>query len=309
MSGRLDWQTDGADWPNRALSRFVRAGDLAWHVQEAGSGPAVLLLHGTGASTHSFAGLIPLLAAHGRVIAVDLPGHGFTSAPRGGAASLPAMARLVAALLGDLQVAPAVIVGHSAGAAVALRLVLDQGLRPRGLIGINAALTPFPGIAGRLFPALARALFLNPFAAGLVAKRARDADRVDRLLDGTGSAQLPEQSRALYHRLFSNRHHVDATLGMMAKWDLASLWDDMVRLPVPLRLIASDGDRTVPPAHADRVAGRVPGAQAVHVPRLGHLAHEEDPQTLADWIEALSQALPPAQTSSPDAAARLLEPA
>lgn len=295
MSARLSWLRDGADWPNRTLSRFVGSGGLEWHVQEAGpaDGAAMVLLHGTGASTHSWAGLIPLLAPRWRVVAMDLPGHGFTSTPRGGAASLPAMARLVCGLLGALGVTPAFLVGHSAGAAIALRIVLDQGVRPRGVIGINAALTPFPGLAGRVFPALARALFLNPFAAALVARRASDADRVDRLLDGTGSQDLPAGSRALYHRLFSNRHHVDATLGMMAKWDLATLWEEMGRIDVPVRLLATAGDRTVPPGSADAVVARIAGARAIHVPRLGHLAHEEDPQALADWIESLAAELTP----------------
>ena len=51
------------DWPNRAASRYVDAGGLRWHVQSLGdAGPDLLLLHGTGAATHSWAGLAPLLS-------------------------------------------------------------------------------------------------------------------------------------------------------------------------------------------------------------------------------------------------------
>lgn len=81
------WERDGADWPNRAASRFVTASGLTWHVQAMGApeAPVLLLLHGTGAATHSWAGLAPLLAARFRVIAPDLPGHGFTDPlPPGG---------------------------------------------------------------------------------------------------------------------------------------------------------------------------------------------------------------------------------
>ena len=79
-SDRPLWERDGADWPNRSASRFVVASDLTWHVQELGApeAPVLLLLHGTGAATHSWAGLAPLLAPHFRVVALDLPGHGFT---------------------------------------------------------------------------------------------------------------------------------------------------------------------------------------------------------------------------------------
>ncbi len=48
MSGRLNLATDGRDWPKRAFSRIVDAGGLPMHVQIAGHGPTILLLHGTG---------------------------------------------------------------------------------------------------------------------------------------------------------------------------------------------------------------------------------------------------------------------
>ena len=56
------WQRAGRDWPNREASRFLRAEGIEWHVQIAGSGPDLLLLHGAGAATHSWAGLLARLA-------------------------------------------------------------------------------------------------------------------------------------------------------------------------------------------------------------------------------------------------------
>ncbi|MEM7746067.1 MAG: alpha/beta fold hydrolase, partial [Pseudomonadota bacterium] len=113
------WNRDGRDWPNREASVFVRTGGVAWHVQRMGSGPRLLLLHGTGGATHSWRGLLPALADRFDVVAPDLPGHGFSSM---GMASLPGMAGAVRDLLATLDVAPEYIVGHSAGAAIALRL-------------------------------------------------------------------------------------------------------------------------------------------------------------------------------------------
>ena len=85
------WQRDGGDWPNREASRFVRAAGLLWHVQVMGQGPVLLLLHGTGAATHSWRAMLPLLARHFTVVAPDLPGHGFTDAPATARLSLPGM--------------------------------------------------------------------------------------------------------------------------------------------------------------------------------------------------------------------------
>jgi magnesium chelatase accessory protein len=98
------WERDGRDWPNREASRFVEAGGLRWHVQRMGGGPVALLVHGTGAATHSWRDFAPLLARKGfAVVAPDLPGHGFTgtpAAPEG--LSLPGMADGLAALLATL---------------------------------------------------------------------------------------------------------------------------------------------------------------------------------------------------------------
>ncbi|MDU3043759.1 MAG: alpha/beta hydrolase, partial [Bradyrhizobium sp.] len=62
MSDKPNWSVDGKDWPNRAASRFVDAAGLRWHVQMMGEGPVALLAHGTGAATHSWRDLAPLLA-------------------------------------------------------------------------------------------------------------------------------------------------------------------------------------------------------------------------------------------------------
>ena len=56
------WSREGRNWPNREHSRFVELGGIKWHVQVAGRGPVILLLHGTGAATHSWRDVLPLLA-------------------------------------------------------------------------------------------------------------------------------------------------------------------------------------------------------------------------------------------------------
>ncbi len=157
----LDWERDGRIWPHREASQFIRAGAARWHVQRMGSGPPLLLLHGTGASVHSWRGLMPLLAQSHAVIAPDLPRHAFTSGHDAYATSLPAMAREVAQLLETLAVKPAAIIGHSAGAAIALQLALDHAFRGP-IIGLSAALRPFPGAMAQIFPAIAKTLFVNP---------------------------------------------------------------------------------------------------------------------------------------------------
>ena len=150
---------EGADWPNREASAFVEAGGLRWHVQTMGTGPDVLMVHGTGASTHSWEGLAPLLAQRFHLVAPDLPGHGFTEAKRAPDLSLPGMARALAALLGVLDFSPQIVVGHSAGAAILARLCLDGTISPKLFVSLNGAFLPFGGLGRVLFPSMAKLCF------------------------------------------------------------------------------------------------------------------------------------------------------
>lgn len=108
-----------ADWPHRAASRVVASPPHRWHVQDMGTGPAIVMLHGAGGAGHSWRGLMPLLAPQYRVIVPDLPGHGFTRIGARGRAGIDAMAEDLARLCATLGVAPVAVIGHSAGAALA----------------------------------------------------------------------------------------------------------------------------------------------------------------------------------------------
>lgn len=283
MSASPSWDVEGVGWPHRDASRLATAGGLRWHVQSFGAGPTVLLLHGAGAATHSWRGLAPLLAERLRVIAPDLPGHGFTDTPGGGGLSLPEMARRLAALLAVLEARPALIVGHSAGAAIALRLLLDGAVEPHAVVAVNGALQPFPGLTAPLFQGMARLLFANPLAAYAFAAQARDPARVARLIARTGST-LDAEGVGLYARLFRSPGHIAGTLGMMANWDLETLRRDFERVRTPLTLIVGAADAAVPPTVAAQVRASIPRAEIVTLETVGHLAHEERPDRVAEII-------------------------
>jgi len=285
----MDWERDGADWPHRERSRFFDVDSQRWHAQHwpRPGADVLLLLHGTGASTHSFRSLAPLLAERFEVVAPDLPGHGFSGPAPLGRAGLPGMAGSLAALLLRLGVEPACIVGHSAGAAVAARLALD-GATPRSIIGLNAALLPLRGLAGTLFSPAAKLLAMNPLVPHFFAWRAADRVVLDRLLASTGSA-VDEAGKALYGRLVADPAHVAGALAMMAQWDLPALAAELPKLRVPLHLLVGARDTTIPPADAQRIEALVPGCTRQLLPGLGHLAHEEQPGSVAGWIVDLAR--------------------
>jgi magnesium chelatase accessory protein len=285
MYEKPSWTKQGADWPNRAHSQFIAAAGITWHVQSIGKGPVLLLLHGTGAATHSWAGLMPLLAKHFTVVAMDLPGHGFTGTPRGSGLSLPGMARLVGALVTQLDLKPVAIIGHSAGAAIGAELILTGAVKADHLIALNGAFKPFDGLAAHVFPVVAKLIALNPITIIALAARGGDKKRVTQLLAGTGS-KLSAQQVDYYARLFGIAGHINGVMGMMARWEFGKLVPRLPGLKAQMTLIVGAGDKTIPPDVSRHVAKIVPGATLVELPLLGHLAHEEAPEIVAQAIEA-----------------------
>jgi magnesium chelatase accessory protein len=283
---RLDFARDGQDWPNRGSSRLVQVPGLRFHVQVMGEGPALLLLHGTGASTHSWRGLLPLLAEHFTVIAPDLPGHGFTGDPGMNGLSIIGMGRSLRKLLDALHLEPAMAIGHSAGAAILIRMALDRQIDPKAIISLNGALLPFGGFASQFFQPIARLMVTLPMITTLFAWRARDPRVIADILKQTGS-KLDADGITHYSRLAGNAEHVGAALGMMANWDLHALERDMPRLKTPLHLIVGQRDEMVRPSVARDVKKLLPAAILHPLKGLGHLAHEEDPALVAELVETI----------------------
>ncbi|HJQ55475.1 MAG TPA: alpha/beta fold hydrolase BchO [Vineibacter sp.] len=283
MSEGLSWERDGADWPHRQASRFVVASGMRWHVQQWGQGPTCLLLHGTGAATHTWRDVAPLLADRFNVVAPDLPGHGFSEALAAHRQSLTGMAAAISELLETLDARPTLAVGHSAGAALLARMALDGCIAPDTIVSLNGAFLPFRGVAGRFVGPLARLLAINPLVPRLFAWGAGGGATVERLIRSTGSS-LDARGAELYGRLLRNPVHVAGALAMMANWDLESLKRQLPELKARLVLVACGDDGAIPPEDAFRVRDAVPGATVTYLRHLGHLAHEERPDLVVAAI-------------------------
>jgi magnesium chelatase accessory protein len=285
------WADFKHDWPNADRSEFISTKNMLWHVQRWGSESSrkstVLLLHGTGSSTHSWRDLAPLLSATHKVIAVDLPGHAFTSMPAKRCMSIEGMASCIAELLEKCQAKPDYIIGHSAGAAIAIKMSILNLVSPTKIFSLNGALLPLESLSGLLFSPIAKLLVLNPLVPRLFSWRAENPTVVNALLKGTGS-ELDEKGNALYARLIRDHQHAAGALAMMASWNLEKLKAELPQLKTPLILIAAENDKTISPNTAARVLAMVPQAHLCTIKKLGHLAHEEDPdQTYALITEHL----------------------
>jgi len=285
-----------ADAMPRLLERTAAGAGIRWRCLssgEGGEGPSILLLHGTGSSAHSWAGVASRLSRRFSVLAPDLPGHGGTGMLPAGRAALPDFAEAVVELVVRLDAWPAIIVGHSAGAAIAARISLDAESGRHGrrsvpaVVGVNGAWLPFAGWAAATFAPLARLLALNPFVPALVSWAAADPRAVRRLLDATGS-RADDEAVAHYTGLLRSPTHVAGTLRMLTQWDLHGLLPELPKLGARLSLVVGDADRTVPPEVSAKVHALVPGSRIRALPGLGHLAHEESPDVVARIVEAVA---------------------
>lgn len=279
----VDWAKHKTNWPNANHSRFVLSKPHRWHVQDIGEGPLVLLIHGAGGATHSWQHVIPYLVKTHRVVAIDLPGQGFTQLGAQHRCSLGAMAEDILALCRAEQLHPTTLIGHSAGAAIALRMAELMPQPTPNIIGINAALDTFNGLAGVLFPFLAKTIAALPLAADLFSARASNSKAVERIIKGTGSTLAPADL-AFYRALVASSVHVNGTLNMMAQWKLEPLLSRLPQNTARTLLITGDRDTAVPPVTSQKAAARMPNAKHIALPNLGHLAHEEDAATVAALI-------------------------
>ncbi|MDZ4314251.1 MAG: alpha/beta fold hydrolase, partial [Azonexus sp.] len=201
------------------------------------------------------------------------------------AMGLPAMAGEVAGLLRTLNIAPAAIIGHSAGAALALQLGLAHNF-VGPIVGLSSALRPFPGPFAQIFPAVAKALFINPLVPRIFSGTVDLTGGAGRFLWRSTHSRISAEGLACYRTLLKHPGHAGGALAMMANWDLPGLRDRIGSVTNPVLMVHGESDPAIPPSWAREAQGWLPDARLEVLSGLGHLAHEEAPDKVAALIAA-----------------------
>jgi pimeloyl-ACP methyl ester carboxylesterase len=261
---------------------------------KAGTGPAVLLIHGLGGTRRTWRHLIPGLARTHTVIAPDLPGHGLSDPPAGDY-SLGAHACALRDLLLTLGYPRASIVGHSLGGGVALQSAYQFPERTERVVlissgGLGAEVTPLlraatlPGadtvVAGlsSIPAALTQRLFgVLPALIGHSDARVL-ADVLRGLTDDQQRRAFLRTARTVIdwrgQTVSANRQ-----LGLLSE--------------VPLLVAWGANDKTIPPQHHHALAERVPHAVTVEIADAGHYPHETAPTQLLSALQTFLAATQP----------------
>lgn len=285
-------------------SDFIDVNGQVVHVRDVGprQDPApIVLIHGTGASLHTWEGWVRALQGQRRVITFDLPGFGLTGPFAGRYAPDDyrgdTYARFVVDLLDALKVQRAVLAGNSLGGEVAWRTAVLAPKRVERLVLVDAsgpAFTPESVPMGFL---IARVPVLNRITE-YVLPRAMVAASLASVY-----GQPERVSSELVDRYFEltlregNRRALSLRLQQFVPGEHA---ERIATIRQPTLILWGGQDRLIPPAVGRTFESTIPGSRLIVFDDLGHVPHEEDPVRTVAAVQAfLAQALPPPAEPTP----------
>jgi pimeloyl-ACP methyl ester carboxylesterase len=267
-----------AGTPFRAQDRVVDGSRL--RLIDTGQGPAVVFIHGLGASLYSWRHQLgPVLDAGGghRVVAFDNRGMGFSERPRTGYDNA-SYARLLLALLDSLRITDAVLVGHSMGGAVALEAALIAPERVRGLVLIGSA-----GIGVRVPGALsvARTPFVGPVVSAF-----RGRGSTATLLRSTygDPRKVTETEVDQYYAPAAEPGYTRALRTILSEFRFDALSGRLEGVRAPALVVWGARDLLIPVALGRQLAAGLPRAALVVIPSAGHVVQEETPGAVTPLI-------------------------
>lgn len=252
------------------IGKTVTAGDAALFVSEAGKvdGEPIILLHGGLGSRNDFLPLAKHLAADFRLVAIDSRGHG-----RSTLGSLPLsyhqLEQDAAAVLGELGLSDAGIIGHSDGGIVALRLAASGTIKPRFVVAVGAHWQmPADDPTREIY----QSINLDEWR-GMFSEQVQNYE-----------AENPAPDFA---RLF------DATTTMwLGNDDNAYPGASVQSITSPLLVVRGDEDFLVSRRQAFELAEQVKGARLLNLPFAAHTVLEDSPEDVVPAFQAFVSSLP-----------------
>ena len=240
--------------------------NIATEYRDEGSGPVMLLLHGWQDNNHTFDALVPYFFHTHRMIRIDLPGFGQSEMPPA-SWNLDDCVRFVAAFIDKLNLAVAVLVGHSFGGRIVIKGIADKKLHADAVVLIASA-----GVALR-HPA--RTLF---FAVGAMAWRMITAIPLFRFWKET-------IRKKLYRMIGSDYADAGALSDTFVRIIAEDVSASARMIEMSVLLIWGADDTQTPLAEGRRLSSLISQSTLRVINKAGHFVHKEHPREVARIIK------------------------
>jgi len=271
--------------------RFAKVNGLKVYYKLAGQGqPVLVLLHGFAASLYSWREVFTPLAQDYKVAAFDRPAFGLTERPVQWSGLNPysaaAQVELTTGFMSQLGLEKAVLVGNSAGGAIALQIALEHPEQVRALILVDPAVYEGGGA-----PPFLKMLFRTPQGRRLGPLFARSFPKwgmkIGQMAWHDPSKFTPQEWEG-YHKPMMVDNWDRALFEMFAADNSNNLPQHLAEIKLPVLVITGDDDRIVPTAHSVRLSQELPNAKLVVIPQCGHVPQEERPKA---FLQAVNEFL------------------
>ena len=261
---------------------WVEAGGIRTRYVEAGprDRPAVVMLHGTGGHWETFAANLGPLSRHFRCVAFDMVGNGFSGKPDRDY-EIPGYVDHVTAVMDELEIAKASLLGTSLGSWVAARFALTHPGRTDRLVLMSpAGLMATAGNMARIRAERTRAVH-NPdwdsIKAIFVNLIAEEANRIPDMIALRQAIYRRDDTRATVDHLLILQDPEVRPRNLLTEREWAGI-------AAPALVVASGKDHNEYQSTAHKVAALIPDSRVLEMPHVRHWPHFEDPQTFNDAV-------------------------
>jgi pimeloyl-ACP methyl ester carboxylesterase len=266
-------------------SWFTRIDGVRIHYQEAGdeNAPAIILIHGFISSTLIWSGtFLPLADAGFRVIAIDLPGFGYSDKPADARYTIDSQAHAVVSLMDRLGIDTATIVGASYGGAIAATIALDYPERVDRLVLVGAVTSDEP--KKKLLLRVVQIPIVGDIATPLFlgsrwVLRARMEEAYRRL-----GQPLDEHMVRARHHLLETANMQRAMIRTVRRWNANRIQRQAPLIRQPTLLVWGEADSHIPLSEGFRLRDAIPNARLIVFRNCGHLPPAEYPEKFVEVV-------------------------
>lgn len=259
-------------------SQFVEIDGMRIHLRDEGPRQAVpiVLLHGTSASLHTWEGWVQTLKSKHRVISFDLPAFGLTGPNPQNDYSIESYSRTVIAVMDKLGVDQFVLAGNSLGGYIAWATAVFHPERVTKLVLVDASGYPYEPTSVPLAFQISRQPLLK-LLIGDMLPRSLVVKSVKNVYGDTSKVTPELVDR--YYQLTTRAGNRQALAERFEQTQPGPLMHRIVEIKQPTLIIWGQEDRLIPVSFGRRFQQDIENSELVIFATLGHVPHEEDPQS------------------------------